>query len=229
MTTHRPPLRASAPQRQQGIALIMAIILLIIATLTGLAGMRNTSLQEKLSANLYDRAIAMQSAEFALSQAEQELFQTNSNTFPDTLIHTYQDPDGKFEFTFINCNSSNPAILAKIEENDESRKKCLALPGNTFDSNAANWNNATQDDTFNKDLKAGNPQYFIQYLGLKNSNANTNTSQSANQLQEGNTGVGNDALDVTQNATYRVTVRSSTPTADNDRAIVVLTSLVKSN
>ena len=48
MTTHSPTLNTRS--RQQGIALIMAIILLIIATLTGLAGMRNTSLQEKLAA-----------------------------------------------------------------------------------------------------------------------------------------------------------------------------------
>lgn len=202
MTTHRPPLRASAPQRQQGIALIMAIILLIIATLTGLAGMRNTSLQEKLSANLYDRAIAMQSAEFALSEAEKWLFETGR----DSIISTT---------TVINCTKADAA--------------CPAVPANTFTTDTTNWVSVALPDTFNENLKAGNPQYFVQYLGLKNSDANTDTSQSANQLQEGNTSIGNDALDITQNATYRVTVRSSTPTADNDRAIVVLTSLIKSN
>lgn len=202
MTTHRLPHRTSAPQRQQGIALIMAIILLIIATLTGLAGMRNTSLQEKLSANLYDRAIAMQSAEFALSAAEKWLFETGR----DSIIGTT---------TVIDCTKADAA--------------CPAVPYNTFTTDATNWVSVALPGTFNKSLRAGNPQYFVQYLGLRNSDANTDTSQSANQLQEGNTGVGNDALDVTQNATYRVTVRSSIPTADNDRSIVVLTSLVKSN
>ncbi len=202
MTTHRLPHRTSAPQRQQGIALIMAIILLIIATLTGLAGMRNTSLQEKLSANLYDRAIAMQSAEFALSAAEKWLFETGR----DSIIGTT---------TVIDCTKADAA--------------CPAVPSNTFTTDATNWVSVALPGTFNKSLRAGNPQYFVQYLGLRNSDANTDTSQSANQLQEGNTGVGNDALDVTQNATYRVTVRSSIPTADNDRSIVVLTSLVKSN
>lgn len=218
MTTHRLPHRTSAPQRQQGIALIMAIILLIIATLTGLAGMRNTSLQEKLSANLYDRAIAMQSAEFALSAAETCLFETGR---PDDLNKEGGDKSslvckgGSITMTIINCTKDNAA--------------CPAVPANTFTTDATNWVSVALPSTFNKSLRAGNPQYFVQYLGLRNSDANTDTSQSANQLQEGNTGVGNDTLNVTQNATYRVTVRSSTPTADNDRAIVVLTSLVKSN
>lgn len=202
MTTHHPHRRTIAPRRQQGIALIMAIIMLIIATLTGLAGMRNTSLQEKLSANLYDRAIAMQAAEFALGAAEKWLFETAR----DTIIATA---------SVIDCTKTDAT--------------CPAVPANTFTTNTTNWVSVTLPDTFNKDLKAGNPQYFIQYLGLKNSDANTDTSQSANPLQYGATGGGSNTLASTQNATYRVTVRSSTPTADNDRSIVVLTSLVKSN
>jgi type IV pilus assembly protein PilX len=200
MTTHSPTFNAQS--RQQGIALIMAIILLIIATLTGLAGMRNTTLQEKLSANLYDRAIAMQTAEFALAAAEKWLFETGR----DTIIGTA---------SVVDCTKADAT--------------CPALPANTFTTATNNWVTVTLPDTFNKNLKAGNPQYFIQYLGLKNSNAVTDTSQSANPLQYGASGGGNNSLATAQNATYRVTVRSSTPTADNDRSIVVLTSLVKSN
>lgn len=206
MTTHRPPHRAprrvTTPQRQQGIALIMAIILLIIATLTGLAGMRNTSLQEKLSANLYDRAVAMQSAEFALSEAEKWLFETGR----DSIISTT---------TVINCTKADAA--------------CPAVPANTFTTGTTNWVSVALPDTFNENLNAGNPQYFVQYLGLRNSDANTDTGDSANPLQYGTTGGGSNTLSIAQNATYRVIARSSTPTADNDRAVVVLTALIKSN
>ncbi len=200
MTTHSPTLNAQS--RQQGIALIMAIILLIIATLTGLAGMRNTTLQERLSANLYDRAIAMQAAEFALAAAEKWLFETGR----DTIIGTA---------SVVDCS--------KVDAT------CPALPAKTFEPDNNNWVTVTLPDTFNKNLKTGNPQYFIQYLGPKTSNPITDTSQSANPLQYGASGGGSNSLATTQNATYRVTVRSSTPTADNDRSIVVLTSLVKSN
>ena len=61
-----------APSRrnQRGVALIVSLILLVVVTLLGLAGMQNTSLQERMSGNMYDRSVAMQSAEAALRAAE---------------------------------------------------------------------------------------------------------------------------------------------------------------
>lgn len=202
MTTQFARRSAIAPGRQQGIALIMAILLLIIATLSGLAGMRKTSLQERLSANLYDRAVAMQAAEFALGAAEKWLYETERATIIATA-------------SVVDCTKTDAA--------------CPAVPDSTFTTGSTNWVSVTLPSTFNASLKAGNPQYFIQYLGLKNSDANTDISQSANPLQYGTSGGGSNSMGTPQNATYRVTVRSSTPTADNDRSIVVLSSLVKSN
>lgn len=201
MTPHLQRRSAIAPRRQQGIALIMAIILLIIATLTGLAGMRNTSLQEKLSGNLYDRAIAMQAAEHALGQAERWLFTTGNN---DVIATS----------TVINC---------------EVTEDCPAVPASTFTSNSTNWVTVDLPTTFNADLNAASsPQYYIQFLGLKTTAAITDTDRSMNSHQYGITGGGtNRQADAPRNALYRVTVRSSTPTADNDRSIVVLSSLVK--
>lgn len=64
-------LRFASPRRKQrGVALIVSLILLVVVTLLGLAGMQNTSLQERMSGNMYDRSIAMQSAEAALRAAE---------------------------------------------------------------------------------------------------------------------------------------------------------------
>ncbi|MDD3673944.1 MULTISPECIES: PilX N-terminal domain-containing pilus assembly protein [Thauera] len=54
---------------QRGVALVVALILLVIATLTGLAGIRNSALQESLTGNMYDRTLAMQAAEAALVAA----------------------------------------------------------------------------------------------------------------------------------------------------------------
>ena len=61
----RPPAR----QAQQGIALVVALVLLLVITLVGLAAVRGTIMQQKMSANLYDREIAFQSAEAALRTA----------------------------------------------------------------------------------------------------------------------------------------------------------------
>lgn len=60
---------ATGPRRQQGAALIVALILLIVITLVGLAAVSTTILQNKATANQYDRQIAFQSAEAALRVA----------------------------------------------------------------------------------------------------------------------------------------------------------------
>lgn len=68
---HATSLRGARParQRQQGIALVVALVLLLVITLVGLAAVRGTIMQQKMSANLYDREIAFQSAEAALRTA----------------------------------------------------------------------------------------------------------------------------------------------------------------
>lgn len=68
MIMHTRPQRAS--RRQTGVALIVAMILLVVATLLGLSGMQNTALQERMSGNMFDRSLAMQISEGALRAAE---------------------------------------------------------------------------------------------------------------------------------------------------------------
>ena len=187
------------PHRQQGIALIMAIILLVIASIAGLSGIRKTSLQEKLAGNLYDRAIALQAAELAMQAAEKRIVETAR----DTLIASVP-----------NCSTADST--------------CLAIPANTFQSDATGWT-SVDIGSFNQSLKASsNPQYLIQYLGLKTSNASTGTGQSANPLQYGATGGGSDN-ESPANATYRIIARSSQPTTHNDRSIAVVSSLFRGN
>lgn len=58
---------------QHGVALVVALVLLVVATLMGLAGIRGTNLQERMSANMYDRSLAFQRAESALRAAERAI------------------------------------------------------------------------------------------------------------------------------------------------------------
>jgi len=55
---------------QRGVALVVALILLVVATLIGLAASRGTTLQERMSSNTYDRSLAFQRSEAALRAAE---------------------------------------------------------------------------------------------------------------------------------------------------------------
>ena len=58
------------PRNQGGVALIIVVILLLIVTLLGLASMRGTLLEERMSGNLYDRSLSFQAAERALREAQ---------------------------------------------------------------------------------------------------------------------------------------------------------------
>lgn len=51
---------------QQGVALIVAMLLLILIALVGLAAIRGTVIQQRMAANTYDRELAFQAAEAAL-------------------------------------------------------------------------------------------------------------------------------------------------------------------
>ena len=56
--------------RQQGVALIMALAFLMILTIIGVTALSTTSLQEKMAGNVQDKHTAFQAAESALRQAE---------------------------------------------------------------------------------------------------------------------------------------------------------------
>lgn len=55
---------------QQGAILIVALIMLLLVTIIGLASIRGTSLQERMAGNLKDQEQALQAAEAALRKGE---------------------------------------------------------------------------------------------------------------------------------------------------------------
>jgi len=58
---------------EKGIALITALIFLVVLTILGLAAMRSTTMQERMSGNLRDQSVALQAAEAALRDARADL------------------------------------------------------------------------------------------------------------------------------------------------------------
>jgi type IV pilus assembly protein PilX len=62
--------QARQRQAQQGVALVVALILLVIMTLLGLGAMRSVTLEEKMSANTFDRSLSFQAAESSLRETE---------------------------------------------------------------------------------------------------------------------------------------------------------------
>ncbi len=127
--------------RQQGVTLVVALILLLAVTLLGLASMRGTGMQERMSANLYDRAIAFQAAESSLREAEDLLAAGAVGPFDGTVNGLYGKPD--------------PA--------SENHKNRWDDPDAAW-ATASAWWEAADADTRAK--AAGAPQYIVEHLGL---------------------------------------------------------------
>jgi type IV pilus assembly protein PilX len=67
------PSHSHVSARQQGAALITGLIFLVVLTMIGITAARISTLEERMSGNMRDRSLAMQAAEMALRDAEQDI------------------------------------------------------------------------------------------------------------------------------------------------------------
>lgn len=56
--------------RQQGVVLVVALVLLAIMAMVGLNAMRSVGMEERMAGHTYDRSLSFQAAESALREAE---------------------------------------------------------------------------------------------------------------------------------------------------------------
>lgn len=73
MRVHDHPIATSSRPSSQGFALVVALLLMVALSFIGVSALRNVSLQEKMSGNLYYRAVALHEAEGALRFARQRV------------------------------------------------------------------------------------------------------------------------------------------------------------
>lgn len=66
----RSTLRFGSPSRQDGAALIMVLLMLLVITLLGIASMRGAIMQERMAGATLGRSLAFHAAESALREAE---------------------------------------------------------------------------------------------------------------------------------------------------------------
>ncbi len=169
---------------QRGVALVIALVLLIAVTLVGLAGIRGTTLQERMAGNYSDREIAFQAAEASLQLGVDEFI-------------------GAQETTWKQLIADNPDDL------DCSNNTCALNPSGDIAENLW-WDISTgNSDTEFKALDAGNPpQYVVQSLGRCNSSA---ADGFVNATDENEAGGGEGTYLSSQGACYRITARAYDP------------------
>ncbi len=71
MKPARPlPKHLPTPTRQQGVVLVLSLVLLLLTTIIGVSAMQGTSMQERMAGNRWDRNLAFQAAEAGLRTGE---------------------------------------------------------------------------------------------------------------------------------------------------------------
>ena len=127
------------PKGQSGAALMVVLILLLVMTLLGLASLRGTLMEERMSANLFDRSLAFQAAEAALREGEAAILATGRAGFPAIGSGS------------CNANLCDQPTEADIDAGFVPRA----------DRNGDHWGDAAVDIG---DV-AIQPQFFIEYMG----------------------------------------------------------------
>ncbi|NKZ37769.1 pilus assembly protein [Oleiagrimonas citrea] len=144
-----------AQERQRGVALVIALLLLVVITLVGFSAVRGTIVQQKLASNMYDRQVAFQNAEAAM-RAAADLISSNpaliarncqaggviclTNPFddpnlPSGSIHTVQTGTTAGKYTAASMASGQPQYVIE---------------------NMGNWADASTNTGFNQTANAHN-------------------------------------------------------------------------
>lgn len=190
---------------QAGASLVVVLILLLVMTLLGLAVLRGTLLEERMSANMYDRSLAFQQAESALREGEERVRAVIVAQGAGWVIGIKCGNDPARSGTIVDAKCGMPTNIYTGG---------TACSGSVLTSDC--WFNA-QDQLTTANNSAGAPQYYVQYMGLRDSSDELGLGSSAGSTQYGGGGGG-----VVQEAMYRVIARSHSPAAGSDRAVVVL-------
>lgn len=124
---------------QQGSALIISLVILIVMTLIGITGISTSSLEEKMAGNTRDRALAFQAAEAALRDGE-SYFDNNivsiTAAFDGSNAGLYpagSDPDVFADATWDNSRNYSDAI-AGVATQPQYIIELLGEIGDTSDS-----------------------------------------------------------------------------------------------
>lgn len=189
------------PRRaEQGFALVVAMVMLVIIALLAISSMRGTTLQTRMAGNMYDRGLAFQTSETALIAAQNAITAAQGQSLANVLA----------ALNALDCTNSDVV--------------CSSDP---FAATSSNWNWAAvgETDQVNADLQEQTAEFHVDYLGERAdvvAGSGSLIGNSANTTQYGS------ELTALSNVTrvYRVTVRNA-PDATGGRAEVLLQSTIE--
>lgn len=161
------PNHIPSPRQQQGIALVIALIFLVVLTLLGVTVASNNTLQERMAGNTRNRDLAFQSAEFALQAADTTLNDTSSGirTYIDAIISGTTLP-------------SQPSGFLSNGETHDNGAAYWSKPGgcSAGATDCFHWNAAANAVTvagLTNGLTASSPQYVVEQMPTANISGTT--------------------------------------------------------
>ncbi|MFZ5506500.1 MAG: pilus assembly PilX family protein [Pseudomonadota bacterium] len=160
MTVHLHP-----GARQRGATLLIALVMLVVMTLLGLASIRSTSMQERMGANLYDRSLAFQAVESALREAEARI---TINTAVTNSAGLYCPPNG----VPPSCAAPGPSATESATESETPSASTTTYierwkdPATTWASATTWWGSVDDDMKARLGGTSRQPQYIIEYMGM---------------------------------------------------------------
>lgn len=195
-------------RHQRGAALIVGLIMLLLLTLIGVAGMRDTLLQEKMAGNMRDRELALQAAESALRAAEINVGALTEPTFNNT--------NGMYD---LNTTAGQTA-MARV-------KSSVPISEQAFWQQTTLWTNTTSVVYPNTlDDVIAPPRYVIEKLGnaLSADKSSYTGGSDPNFVQDITANV--EVPEIITYPDYRITARGQGVSAD---AVVILQTTFRRN
>lgn len=198
---------ASIQIKQSGAALPVALVMLLISTITGLASIRSATNQTKMSTNIYERSLAYQAAEVAMRKAEEAI----SDIYP-------KECGGKLTPDSI----TNSQSIGHDCTDTDNAKICPSIPLSTFTGTgegSSNWESISELNSSAFLSFNNTPQYYIERIGK--TDAKTlypgDTDSAYHQIYTQPTSI-----------VYRVTARSGNPADPKQKShsIVALQTII---
>ena len=186
--------------KQRGAALIVGLIMLLLLTLIGVAGMRDTLLQEKMVGNMRNREIALQAAESALRAGEAQLGAINEPIFSNS--------SGLYDLATV----AGKAATARLKSGAPVTEQAYWQQDSSWTAANSIVYPFTLDDVVNA------PRYVIERLPISMTDKSQYAGGSDPNFVTDITG-GSEVPEVVSLPDYRITARGQGTTAD---AVVIL-------
>ena len=110
----------SIGKRQEGVTLVIALILLLVMSLLGLSAMKATTMEEKMVGNTQDLNVAFEAAEAALRAAADDIENAEDTGFTDGCVLGYctagggGDTDARWEDAGLDVWSGSSQTVAGV-------------------------------------------------------------------------------------------------------------------